>query len=324
MGISRFIAVGLLSFALTGAAAAADDYPNRPVRIINPFPAGGGLDVLIRPIAQKLTESFGQTFIVENRPGANGMIGTQAVAKATADGYTLLAGTPGALAMNAAVNPNLPYDPVKDFAPVSNFADSAYIITVHPSLPVKTLQEFVALAKEKPDTITFGSSGLGSAQHFAAEQFSLATGIKLSHVPYKGSAPANNDLVAGHIMAMFDSLQSQTPMIRAGTVRPLGLLGPARSSALPDVPTVTEAGLPEVNAGSWYGLLAPTGTPRAIVERLSAEVRKAILADDMKGRLDAVGTQAVGNSPDEFADQIKSDVKKYRELSEQMNIRQGQ
>jgi len=310
-----------LAAAQSTTTGPTQSYPSKPVRIINPFAAGGGMDVLLRPIAQKLSESFQQPFIVDNRPGANGMIGSELVAKAAPDGYTLLGGTTGALPMNAAVYSKLPYDPVKDFAPISNFAESAFILSVHPSVPAENVMELVALAKSRPGQLTYASFGVASSSHLTAELFSMLAGIKLVHVPYKGSAPAVADLVAGQVMMIFDSMQSQMPQLRAHRLRALGLAAPKRSPAAPDVPTLAEAGLPGVEGGSWYGLLAPAGTPRAIIDKLHAEILRALAAADIRERLDSVGTEPVGNTPEEFALQIRNDIVKWGRVVRAANIR---
>jgi len=301
--------------------AAAQGYPGKPVRIINPFAAGGGLDALLRPLAQKLSEGLKQPVITDNKPGANGMIGSELVAKAAPDGYTLLAGTTGALSLNSIVYPKLPYDPVKDFAPISIYAESGFLLSVHPSLPAQNVQELVALAKSRPGELTYASFGVASSSHLLAELFSMEAGIKMVHVPYKGSAPAVVDLLAGQVMLMFDSMQSQMPQVRARRLRALGLAAAKRSAAAPDIPTLAEAGLPGVEGGSWYGLLAPAGTPREIVERLHAEVRKAIADPELRARFESAGVDPVGNAPEEFAAQIRADIEKWGRIVRAAGIR---
>ena len=319
-------ALGMLSTIVAGLLAAVppaagQGYPNRVVRIVNPFPAGGGQDVLLRPLAQKLSESLKQAFVVDNKPGANGMIGTEIVAKSAPDGYTLLGGTTGALAMNAVVQPRLPYDPLKDFAPISNYADSAFILSVHPSVPVQSVMELVALAKARPGQLTYATFGVGSSSHLVAELFSMRAGIKMVHVPYKGSAPAVADLLAGQVMLMFDSMQSQMPQVRAKRLRALGLAAEKRSPAAPEVPTIAEAGLPGVLGGSWYGLLAPAGTPREVIARLHAELMRALADPEVRERFTSVGTEVVGNTPEEFAAQIRADIEKWGSVVRTAGIR---
>jgi len=301
--------------------AAAQGYPSKPVRIINPFPAGGGTDTLLRPLAQKLSEALKQPFIIDNKSGANGMIGSELVAKAAPDGYTLLAGTTGALSLNSIVYPKLPYDPVKDFAPISIFAESGFILSIHPSVPAQNLQELVALAKSRPGQLTYATFGVASSSHLLAELFSMTAGVKLVHVPYKGSAPAVTDLVGGQVMLMFDSMQSQMPHLRAKRLRALGLAAARRSAVAPEVPTFAEAGLPGVEGGSWYGLLAPAGTPREIVERLHAELRKALAAPEVRARFESAGIDPLGNTPEEFAAQIRADIEKWGRVVRAADIR---
>ncbi|HKA42407.1 MAG TPA: tripartite tricarboxylate transporter substrate binding protein [Burkholderiales bacterium] len=301
--------------------ALGQSYPSRPVRIINPFPAGGGLDYLIRPIAQKMSENLKHAVIVDNRPGANGQIGSDLTAKAPPDGYTLLAGTTGALPMNAVVQVNLPYDPVRDFAPVSNFAESAFLLTVHPSVPARSVKEFIVLAKARPGEITYASFGTASSPHFGGELFNMMAGVKLLHVPYKGSAPSLGALMAGHVMSSFDSMQSIMPQVRAGRLRALGLAAAKRSPAAPEVPTISESGLPGFEVGSWYGLLAPAKTPREIVARLHAEIVKTLGVPEIRDRITSVGTEPLGNSPEEFAAQIRNDLVKWGKVARAANIR---
>src|SRR5262245_27346749 len=311
----------IVAALLTVLAAAAQGYPAKPVRIVNPFAAGGGQDVLLRPLAQKLSESLKQPFVVDNKPGANGMIGCEIVAKSAADGYTLLGGTTGALAMNAVVQPRLPYDPLKDFAPISNYADSAFILSVHPSVPAQSVLELVALAKARPGQLTYATFGVGSSAHLIAELFSMNAGIKMVHAPYKGSAPAVADLLAGQVMLMFDSMQSQMPQVRAKRLRALGIAAERRSPAAPDVPTIAEAGLPGVLGGSWYGLLAPAGTPREVIARLHAELMRALADPEVRERFTSVGTEVVGNTPEEFAAQIRADIEKWGQVVRTAGIR---
>jgi tripartite-type tricarboxylate transporter receptor subunit TctC len=302
--------------AIIGAGpAAADDYPAKSIRIINPFPAGGGLDFFMRPLAQKLSESLKTPVIVDNRPGANGAIGAELGAKAAPDGYTLLAGTTGALPMNAALRKKLPYDPIKDFAPISNVAESAFLLTVHPSVPARTVQEFIALAKARPGQISYASFGVGSSPHFGGELFSQMAGVQLLHVPYKGSAPSVAALLSGEVMASFDSMQSVMPHARNNRLRPLGLGALKRSPAAPDLPTISESGLPGYEVGSWYGLLAPAGTPKEIIVKLHAEVVKALAAADIRERIVSTGAEPLGNTPEEFAAQIRDDLVKWRRVA---------
>ncbi len=310
-----------LAGACVGSCALAQAYPAKPVRIINPYAAGGGMDFLIRPLAQKMAESMKGVFVIDNRAGANGMIGMELTAKAPADGYTLAVSTTGAMPMNAALYPKLPYDCLKDFAPISNFAESAFILSVHPSVPVGSVKDLIALAKARPAEVSYASFGIGSSPHFGAELFMLMTGVKLLHVPYKGSAPAVADLVAGHVMSSFDSMQSTMPFIRSKRLRALGLAALKRSSAAPDIPTISEQGVTGFEVGSWYGLLAPANTPREIVSRLNAVLVKALATPEIRDSIKSVGTEPIGNTPDEFAAQIRNDLAKWSKVARAANMR---
>lgn len=296
-------------------------YPAKPIRVINPYTPGGGVDVILRPVTQKMAESLRQTILVENRPGANGMIGVELAAKAPPDGYTLVVGTTGALCMNVSVYAKVPYDPIRDFAPISNFAESAFILSVHPSVPATTVKELIAVAKAQPNKLTYATFGVGSSAHLGTELFSMLAGIKMLHVPYKGSVPATTDLVAGHVMLSFDSMQSVMPYVRAKRLRALGLAAAKRSPAAPDIPTISEAGVPGFEIGSWYGLLAPANTPREFISRLHAEIVKALAAPEVRERIESYGTVTVGNTPEEFASQIRSDVAKWAKVARSANIR---
>ena len=320
MRIERF-AFFFFAVVLAGAGSAtADEYPSKTIRIINPFPAGGGVDFLLRPIAQKMSDDLKTPVIIDNRSGANGAIGSDLCAKAAPDGYTLLAGTTGALPMNAALRKNLPYDPVKDFAPISNIAESAFVLSVHPSVPVRTLQEYIALAKARPGQVSYASFGIGSSSHFGGELFSQMAGVQLLHVPYKGSAPSLAAILGGEVMSSFDSMQSVMPHVRAGRLRALGLGAAKRSPAATDMPTISESGLAGFEVGSWYGLLAPAGTPKDIVAKLHAEVVKALAVSSIRERIVSTGTEPVGNTPEEFAAQIRSDLAKWRKVAAEAKI----
>ncbi len=315
------IAAAVLSGLIGFPPASAQSYPSRPVRIINPYPAGGGMDFLLRLIAQKMGDSLKGAFFVENRPGANGIIGTEIAAKSPPDGYTLVMGTTGSMPMNASLYPNLPYDPVKDFAPISNFAESAFVLSVHPSVPARSVKELIALAKARPGEITYASFGIGSSSHFGGELFSLMAGVKLMHVPYKGSAPAVSDLLAGHVMSSFDSISATMQYIRANRLRALGIAAPKRSPVLPEIPTISEAGMPGFAIGSWYGLLGPANTPREIVVKLHAEMVEALALPEIVERIKSVGAEPLGNTPEEFAAQLRGDIIKWSKVAREANIR---
>jgi tripartite-type tricarboxylate transporter receptor subunit TctC len=307
--------------AQTTASTPAGAYPVKPIRVINPYTPGGGVDAILRPVTAKMTESLKQNIVVDYRQGANGMIGVAAAAKSPPDGYTMLVGTTSALTMNPSVYDKVPYDPVRDFAPISNFGESAFLLAIHPSLPAADLKQFVALARSRPNQLAYASFGVGSIAHFGAELFAMTTGIRLLHVPYKGSVPAIADLVAGHVMLIFDSVQSTMPQIRANRLRALALAASKRSAAAPELPTMTEAGVPGFELASWYGLLAPAGTPREIVSRLHAEIVKSLATAEVRERFVSFGTEPVGNTPEAFAAQIKGDLAKWAKVARAANIR---
>ena len=315
------LAAGILGCFITVPVVVAQSYPIKPIRVINPYTPGGGVDALLRPLAQKMSEGLKQQLVVDNRPGANGMIGMEAGAKAPPDGYTLVVGTTGALTMNVSIYAKVPFDPIKDFAPISNFADSAFILSVHPSVPANNVKELIALAKARPNQLTYATFGVGSSAHLGTELFSTMAGVKMLHVPYKGSVPMVTDLVAGHVMMSFDSMQSVMPQIRVKRLRALGIAAAKRSPAAPDIPTISEAGLPGFELGSWYGLLAPANTPREIITRLHDELVKALAAPEVSERIKSFGAEPVGNTPEEFAAQIRSDIVKWAKVVRAANVR---
>jgi tripartite-type tricarboxylate transporter receptor subunit TctC len=306
------LAAGMALCALTASAQAP--YPNRPVRIVVPFAAGGTTDILARALAQKLTEALGQSFIVDNRPGAGGNIGAELVAKSAPDGYTLLMGTVGTHAINPSLYKVMPYDHVKDFAPVVLVAGVPNVLEVNPSVPVQTVAELIAYAKANPNKLNFASSGSGTSIHLSAELFKSMTGVQMQHVPYKGSAPALQDLVGGQVQLMFDNLPSSLALIKAGKLRPLAVTSTTRAAVLPDVPTVAEAGVPGFEASSWFGLLAPAGTPPAIIAKLNAEANRWLSSPDAKEKLLAQGANAAGGSPEDFARHIAAETIKWAKV----------
>jgi tripartite-type tricarboxylate transporter receptor subunit TctC len=296
--IGRLVAA--LCFSIMPMLALAQAYPSKTVRVVVPYPPGGPTDIAARIVAQKLSENMRQSFVVENRPGATGMIGTDLVAKAAPDGYTLL--------VNASVQVIYPslfakmaFDPIKDFSPVTVLAQGPLVLLVNPDLPVKSVKDLVALAKSKPGKLQFGSSGNGAATHLSAEAFKILAGVDMQHVTYKGSTPALTDVMGGHVQLMFDSMSSSLPFIKAGKLRALAVTTAVRSPAMPDLPTIAEAGVPGYDLSTWYGLWAPAGTPKDIVSKLSTEVAKILKTPDVRERLAALGSEPVGNSPDEFA-----------------------
>jgi tripartite-type tricarboxylate transporter receptor subunit TctC len=308
-------AVGALALAVACGAHAQAPYPNHPVRIVVPFPAGGTTDILARATAQKLTEGLGQPFVVENRPGAAGNIGAELVAKSPPDGYTMLMGTVGTHAINPSLYDKMPYDHVKDFVPVVLVAGVPNVLVVHPSVPVKSVQELIAYAKANPGKLNFASSGAGTSIHLSGELFKTMTGVSMQHVPYKGSSPALADLTGGQVQLMFDNLPSALPLIKAGKLRALAVTSLTRSTVLPDLPTVSESGLAGFDSSSWFGLLAPAGTPKDVVARVNGEVAKWLATPDAKEKLAAQGAiVASGLAPEDFTRHIASETAKWQKV----------
>ena len=305
----RSIAAGL-AFSLCAVSALAQDYPTRPVRIVIPLSPGGTTDVPGRIIAQKLSEALGQQFFVENRAGAGGTIGTDYVAKSRPDGYTLLL-TASPFVIAPHVYKNMPYDTLADFAPVIRIASGPYVLVVHPSLGVNSVKELIALAQKEPGKIDFASSGNGGAQHLVTELFMYMTGIKLNHVPYKGSGPAQQDLMSGIIKVSFVGTPIAIPHMKSGRLRALGVSTAKRSPEIPDVPTIAEAGVPGYEAIVWIGMLAPAGTPREIVARLNGEIGKLIRTDDVKRLLAPTGMEPDPDTPAQFGAYLKADYDKW-------------
>jgi tripartite-type tricarboxylate transporter receptor subunit TctC len=309
--------------ALAGGAAAAEaDYPARPIRWVVPYVAGGAADIFARTVGVKLTEQFGQTVVVDNRAGANGGIGTELVAKAPPDGYTLLLGNSGPVTVNPVLYEKVAYDPLKDLAPVTQGTSYAYVLVTQPSFPAATIKELVALAKAKPGVLTYGSTGIGGGNHLSGELFALTTGTKLIHVPYKGSAAALADLLGGQLSFMFDTPITSVPQLKAGKLRAMGVTGLKRASALPDVPTLDELGLKGFELTQWQAVLVPAGTPRPVIDRLNAAVVRALKMPDVIERLATQGgNELVGNTPEQFGQVIRSDLEKYRRLVRDANIK---
>jgi tripartite-type tricarboxylate transporter receptor subunit TctC len=308
-------AVGALALAVACGAHAQAPYPNHPVRIVVPFPAGGTTDILARATAQKLTEGLGQPFVVENRPGAAGNIGAELVAKSPPDGYTMLMGTVGTHAINPSLYDKMPYDHVKDFVPVVLVAGVPNVLVVHPSVPVMSVQELIAYAKANPGKLNFASSGAGTSIHLSGELFKTMTGVSMQHVPYKGSSPALADLTGGQVQLMFDNLPSALPLIKAGKLRALAVTSLTRSTVLPDLPTVSESGLAGFDSSSWFGLLAPAGTPKDVVARVNGEVAKWLATPDAKEKLAAQGAiVASGLAPEDFTRHIASETAKWQKV----------
>ncbi len=296
------------------AAAAADAYPAKPVRFVVAFPPGGGTDIIARSIAQKLAERIAQQVVVDNRPGAGGNIGTDMVAKSAPDGYTLLMGSAGPLAINASLFGKMPFDPIKDLAPVTLAASTPNVLVVHPALRAATLKELIALAKARPGEINFASSGHGTPAHLAGELFNLMAGIKMVHVPYKGAAPALADLLGGQVQIMFSTMPPALPHVRDGKLRALAVTSAKRSPAAPELPTVDETALPGFEANTWHGVVVPAGTPGAIVARLNREIVAILHLPDVVERFSSQGAEALGSTPEEFAAYIKSETLKWAKV----------
>ena len=314
MKVSVLVARMAFSLLVAATLAQAQTYPSKPVKIIAGFPPGGAADLLARVVADKLSALLGQTFVVENRPGAGGTIGADAVAKAAPDGYTLLLGAAASQTIAPAIYKSLPYDAAKDFKPVALVATIPVTLVVHPSVAANNVRELVAVMKAASAPMQYASSGSGAIPHLAGELFQLSQGVKLVHVPYKGAPLAMSDLLSGRVQLMFDNLPTVLAHIRSGKLRALAVAGTKRARALPDLPTLAEAGIPNAEVGSWFGVLAPAGTPEAIVGALTREIGKALAADDAKGRLDAMGAEPTYLAPEEFARLIRADTEKWARL----------
>jgi tripartite-type tricarboxylate transporter receptor subunit TctC len=302
-------------------AQAQDHFPSRQMRIIVPFVPGGASDMLARLVAQKLGETFSQTVIVENRPGAGGNIGAEAGAKAAPDGHTLTLAAAGFMAVNPSVYLKLGYDSVRDFQPVSLLVHAPLLFVVNPKVQAQTVREFIDLAKANPDKLAIGNGGTGTAQHLGGEYFTSTAGIKVLHVPYKGSAPATTDLLGGVFDAQFDNMVTLIPHVKAGKLRALGVSSARRVPLLPDVPTIAEAALPGFETGTWYGIVAPAGTPKPVVERLNREINRILTLPDVREKLLAQGLEPAGNSPAEFDAMIRAEIVKYAKIVKAAGIK---
>jgi tripartite-type tricarboxylate transporter receptor subunit TctC len=312
------LAAAALSYApITGAQA----YPSKPVRIVVPFAAGGGSDLVARAISPKLSAALGQPVIVDNRPGADGQIGASHVARAPPDGHTLLVGTTGPMVIAPALDMKLPYDTVRDFAPITQLVTQPMAVVVHPSLPVKTLSEFVAFARARPGQLNYASAGTGNGTHLAAEIFSSLTGVKMVHVPYKGTAPAVVDVVSGNVQVIFVSIPVLLPHIRAQKLRPLAVGSETRMPMLPDVPTMIEAGVKGFDATSWYGLFAPAATPPDVLRRLNAETVSALKSPELDKLLSSQGALPVGSSLDQFSAHIRAELVRWKRAVEAAGVK---
>lgn len=314
------LATALAGLCLSGAAQAADAYPNKPIRLIVPFAAGGTTDIVARVVAEGLGRELGQAVVVENRGGGGGSIGADALARSTPDGYTLGVATVSTMATNPATNPKTPYNPLKDFAPITNMVNVPNVLTVNPAVPAKSVAEFVALLKANPGKYSYASSGAGGIGHLDGELFKSLTQTDMVHVPYRGSGPALNDVIAGQVNAQFDNLPSSMPHIQADKLRALAIAAPKRLPALPDVPTFAEGGLPEMDNMAWYGLVAPAGTPQAVIDRIHDATVKALKDPKIVQRLADGGSLVDGNTPAEYAAQIKRELELRQRIAKERNI----
>ena len=319
-GSMRFCAMVALLATPVGAAV-AQSYPTKPIKLVAPSAPGDAPDVIARMVADKLSVVLGQQVIVDNRPGAGGVVGSEFVAKAPPDGYTLIMGNAGSHGINAAVYSKLPYDIQRDFAPVSQVAVAPNIFVVNPDIPAKTIQEFIAYAKTKPGQLGYASGGNGSSSHMSMELFKSMTGVDLIHVPYKGSSPALTDVVSGQDAVMSVNMPPAVPLVKAGKLRALAVTTRTRSPLMPEIPTVAESGLAGYETVAWFGVLAPAGTPRDIVNRLSAEIANIARSPEMRERLASLGAEPVGSTPEEFAAIIARDIAKWTALAKSVGIK---
>lgn len=312
-----------LMLALVATAlrpVAAQTYPAKPIRFIVPFPPGGGNDLIARELSQHLTESLGQPMVVDNRPGASTLIGAEAAAKASPDGYTLFMGNNSTLTINPHLYKKLPYDAVRDFAPLSLLASAPFVLLAHPSVPAQSVKELIALARQRPGQLNFGSSGLGIATHLAGEMFKLMARVDIVHIPYKGAAPALTDLIGGQIELLFNNVISAMPHVRSGRLRALAVTSKTRSHALPQVPAVAEAGLPDYEASVWYAVLAPARAPAPVLTRLHGEFVKALQQPRVQDRLASDGASIVGSTPEVLARTIEADLARWGKVIKQNGI----
>jgi tripartite-type tricarboxylate transporter receptor subunit TctC len=309
LALACVLGAGTLPSAQEPGVAA--DFPARPIRFIVPNAAGGSTDLVARTVAQKLGESVGQQIVIDNRPGSGGIIGTELVARAQADGHTLLMGTIGNLAISPHLYHKLAYDPVRDFAPITQLASAAYMLVIHPSVPARSVKELVALARSRPSQLNYASAGSGTGSHLSAELFRSVAGIALVHVPYKGGTPAITDVIAGQVQIMLNGIPSSLPHLKTGRIRALAVTTATRSPAAPELPTMAEAGYAGAESTSWTGVLAPAGTPGAIIARLNTEFVRALRTPEVSGRLSADGAVPVGSSAAEFAAYLRSELVKW-------------
>lgn len=322
-GAGRFLSVAFAFIVLCGSFdfAGADDYPTRPITLIVPFPPGGSTTVMARNVADKMSATLGQPVVVENRGGAGGTIGTRSVAKAAPDGYTILLSYTATMAIAPSMNVNAGYDPRKDFVPIGMIGFAPNVLVVHPSLPVRSVAELIAYAKAAPAPVQYGSPGVGTVNHLAGEYLASETGVKLQHVPYKGNGPAMGDLLGGHIPMMFVPIPVALGNVKAGTLRGLAITTAKRSGLLPDLPTLAESGVPGFDVALRYGLMAPTGTPPAVIARLNRELNAALATEDVKQRLATEGAEALPGTPEAYAADVDADEKRWSGLVKKLGIK---
>ncbi len=315
------LALPLFIFVMAASPAAAQTYPTRPIRIIVPYPPGGTSDILARSLGEKLTGALGQPIVVENKPGANGNVGADFVAKSPPDGYTLLLADIGALTISPSVYPTLPFDPEHDFAPVTMVAYSPHILVVNPAVPANSMQDLIALAKSKPGKLNFAISGVGGAPHLAGVEFALRTGVKWEYIPYKGGSQAIADVAGGQADVTMNGMLATYPLVKGGKLKLLAVSSARRMSAIPDVPTVAESGLPGFETGSWQGVVSPQGTPREIVARLNVEIGRILASPEMRERLGNQGAEVRTNSPDELAAFIRTEKAKWAKVVKEADVK---
>ena len=321
--LRRTLIVSLaIAAALAGTGAAlGQDYPNRPVRLVVPFAPGGTTDIIARVVAGKLTPEFGQPLVVENKGGGGGAIGATETARAAPDGYSLGMATVSTVATGPAIQPRTPYNPLTDFTPIINIASTPNVIAVHPSFPAKTFQDFVAEVKRNPERYSYASPGQGSITHLMMEMFMGLTGTRMTHIAYKGSGPALNDVVGGQVNIMFDNLPSSLPFIKSGRLVPLVVAAPERLKELPDVPTFKEVGLEPVNRVAFYGIYGPKGLPKEVIDKVNAALRKTLEDPAVRARIEETGSAVIAGSPEEFAQQIKAEYEVYAKVVAERQIR---
>jgi tripartite-type tricarboxylate transporter receptor subunit TctC len=316
-----FIAAAWMAAAVATGAYAQTPYPAKSVRVIVPFPPGGPTDTVTRIIGPKLSEALGHQIIIDNRGGAGGATGTELVAKSTPDGYTILAGTIGGLAVSPTLNPKLGYNTLRDLAPITQLVNVAYIVTLHPSVPAKSIKELLALAKARPGKLNYGTSGAGTGPHLAGELLNMMAGISIVHVPYKGSAPAQTALMSGEVDITFENTLIVLPQVKSGRLRPIAATGVQRSKLLPDLPTVAEAGVPGFSASGWYGMMAPVATPKDIVAKLNADITRVLRMPDIADRLNSMAAEPAPGTPEQFGAFIRVEIDKWAKVVKAANMK---